>query len=85
MRLPRRLVTTHAGRIRRHACYRNADGVRPPFKKGDNRSDGDVTLHHVAINQRRMTRGSIQGNANIGLERGKAPILVNFDIRSVVL
>jgi hypothetical protein len=82
---PRRFVTTHAGRIRRHSCYRNAYGVRPPFEEGDNRTDGNVTLHHVAINQRCVTRGSIQGNANIGLERSEAPILLNLDIRSVVL
>lgn len=85
LRFPRGFVTTHTGRIRGHSCYRNADGVRPPFKEGDNRTDGNVTLHHVAIDQRRVTRGSIQWNSNIGLERSKAPILENLNFRSVVL
>ena len=82
---PRRFVATHARRVRRHSCHGNADSVWPPFKEGDNRSDGNVTLHDVAINQSRVTRSSIRWNTDICLERSKGPILLNLDIRSVVL
>ena len=82
---PCRFVAAHARRVRRHSCHGNADSVWPPLEEGDNRSDGNVTLHDVAINQSRMTRSSIRWNTDICLERSKAPILLNLDIRSVVL
>ena len=82
---PRRFVATHARRVRRHSRHGNADSVWPPVKEGDNRSDGNVTLYDVAINQSRVARCSIRWNTDICLERSKAPILLNLDTRSVVL
>jgi hypothetical protein len=53
--LPRCFVATHARRVRWHPRHGNADGVGSPFKQVNERSDRDVTLYDVAIDQSRVT------------------------------
>lgn len=83
--LPRLFVATHARRIRRHSRHGDSDGVRSTFQQGDDCSDWDVTLYDVAIDQSRVTRDCIEWNTHFCLERGKGPIFLHLDVRSVVL
>ena len=83
--LPRRFVATHTRRIRRHSRHSNADSVWPPFEESHDRTDRHMTLNDVAIDQRRVARGSIDWNTDLCLKRRKAPIFLNLDTRSVVL
>ena len=82
---PRRFVAAHAGRVRRHSRHRNPDGVRSLLKQRDERSDRDVTLYDVAIDQSGMTRDRIERNTNLCLERGETAVFLHLDVRSVVL
>ena len=82
---PRLFVATHARRIRRHSRHGNSDGLGSLFKEGNERSDRDVTLYDVAIDQSRVTRDGIEWNTHFCLERGEAPVFLHLDFRSVVL
>ena len=83
--LPGLFVATHARRIRRHSRHGDSDGVRSLFKQGNERSDRDVTLYDVAIDQSRVTRDGIEWNTDLCLERGEGPVFLHLDFRSVVL
>ena len=82
---PRRFVAAHAGRVRRHSRHRDPDGVRSLLKQRDERSDRDVTLYDVAIDQSGVTRDCIERNADLCLERGETPVLLHLYFGSVVL
>jgi hypothetical protein len=83
--LPRRFVAAHARRVRWHPRHGNANGVGSLFKQGNERTDWDVTLYDVAIDESRVTRDRIQGNAGLCLERREVTVLLDLDLRSVVL
>ena len=82
---PGRFVAAHPRRVRRHSRHRNPDGVRPLLKQRDERSNRHVTLYNVAIDQSGVTRHRIEGNTNVCFERGKTPVFLHLDARSVVL
>ena len=82
---PRRFVATHSRRVRRHSRHRDPDGVRSLLKQGNQRSNRDMTLHNVAIDQSGMTRDRIERNTDLCLERGETPVFLHLDVRSVVL
>lgn len=69
--LPRRFVATHARRIRRHSRHGDADGIRSLFKQSKQRTDRDVTLYDVAIDQSGVTRGCVDGNTRLCFECGE--------------
>ena len=83
--LPRRFVAAHPRRVRRHSRHRDPDGVGSLLKQRNERSDRDVTLHDVAINQSRVTRNRVGWNADLCLERGQAPVFLHLYFGSVVL
>ena len=83
--LPRRFVATHPRRVRRHSRHRDPDGVRSLLKQGNQRSNRDVALYDVAIDQSGMTRDRIERNTDLCLERRETPVFLNLDVRSVVL
>ena len=82
---PGRFVATHPRRVRWHSRHRDPDGVGSLLKQGEQRSNRDVTLYDVAIDQCGMTRDRIERNTNLGLERGETPVLLHFDVRSIFL
>ena len=82
---PRRFVAAHAGRVRRHSRHRDPDGVRSLLKQRDERSDRDVTLYDVAIDQSGVTRDRVGWNTNLRFERGETPVFLHLYFGSVVL
>ena len=83
--LPRLFVATHTRRVRRHSRHGNSDGLRSLFKQGNKRSDRNVALHDITIDQSRVTRNGIEWNTHLCLERGEASVFLHLNFRSVVL
>jgi hypothetical protein len=82
---PRRFVAAHAGRVRWHSRHRDPDGVGSLLKQRDERSDRDMALYDVAIDQSGMTRDRIERNTNLCLERDETPVFLHLYFGSVVL
>ena len=83
--LPRRFVAAHPRRVRRHSRHRDPDGVGSLLKQRDERSDRDVTLYDVAIDQSGVTRDRVGWNADLCFERGETPVFLHLYFGSVVL
>ena len=73
--LPRRFVATHPRRVRWHSRHRDPDGVRSLLKQGNQRSNRDMTLHNVAIDQSGMTYANAQQARQDLILFGARPIL----------
>jgi hypothetical protein len=60
-------------------------GIRSLFEKGSQRSDRNMALCDVALDQSCVTRDRIGRKTNLGLERDEALIIQHLDFGSVVL
>lgn len=79
LRLPRRDVAAHPGRVGRHAWQCEADRIRAHFEQASDGADRDVSLDDVAIDERRMTRCGALRNPMRRLECGELGILRQID------
>ncbi len=83
--IPCRRVATHPRRIRRHSRERQADRVRSILEQSHDRTDRHVSLEHVTVDDRRVARRDLLGNAHFLAVRGTIRVVGDLDLGAVLL
>ena len=85
LRFPGFGIASHARRISGHTRQRQTDCIWTLNEQFDNRASWNVTLDHIAINQRGVARTRTQRNPMLPLELGQLGVLGEIDLGSKIL